>query len=165
MQIPRSPQRWVAGEAQFFIHGKDADLVSFSLFDLGVAREDEGRLRQVGLTGQLLHLAIAEATRVGDDGQLVAFQWTIGEDIELNERKGSTSHGYNSALNYENVRSDCQRLLGMNSARWLFTMTKALFLLSGSEGGPVTLPVFKTGERRLRCRWCVRLAHASAIYF
>ena len=42
-------------------------------------------------------------------------------------------------------------------------MTKALFLLSGSEGGPVTLPVFKTGERHLRCRWCVRLAHASAI--
>jgi len=35
----------------------------------------------------------------------------------------------------------------------------------GSEGGPVTLPVFKTGERHLRCRWCVRLAHASAICF
>ena len=32
----------------------------------------------------------------------------------------------------------------------------------GSEGGPVTLPVFKTGDRRLRCQWCVRLAHASA---
>src|SRR5215472_8696438 len=61
------------------------------------------------------------------------------------------------------VRSDCQRLRSMNRARWLFTMMKALFLLSGSEGGPVTLPVFKTGERHLRCRWCVRLAHASAI--
>ena len=28
----------------------------------------------------------------------------------------------------------------------------------------MTLPVFKTGDRHLRCRWCVRLAHASAIY-
>ncbi len=32
----------------------------------------------------------------------------------------------------------------------------------GSEGGPVTLPVFKTGDWQLRCQWCVRLAHASA---
>ena len=32
----------------------------------------------------------------------------------------------------------------------------------GSEGGPVTLPVFKTGDWRLRRQWCVRLAHASA---
>ncbi len=32
----------------------------------------------------------------------------------------------------------------------------------GSEGGPVTLPVFKTGDWHLRCQWCVRLAHASA---
>src|SRR5215469_3050773 len=102
MQIPRSAQRRVAGERQLFIHGKDANLVSLSLFDVGVAREDEGRLGQVGLTGQLLHFAIAEATRVGDDGQLIALQWTIGEDIELNERKGSTSHGCNSLLNYEN---------------------------------------------------------------
>jgi len=29
----------------------------------------------------------------------------------------------------------------------------------------VTLPVFKTGDRQLRCRWCVRLAHASANLF
>jgi steroid delta-isomerase-like uncharacterized protein len=28
----------------------------------------------------------------------------------------------------------------------------------------VILPVFKTGERQGSCRWCVRLAHASAIF-
>src|SRR5450755_3894388 len=44
----------------------------------------------------------------------------------------------------------------------LFTMTAAVVPACGSEGGPVTLPVFKTGDRHLRCRWCVRLAHASA---
>ncbi len=28
----------------------------------------------------------------------------------------------------------------------------------------MALPVFKTGDRHLRCRWCVRLAHASASF-
>ena len=41
-------------------------------------------------------------------------------------------------------------------------MTVAVAPACGSEGGPVTLPVFKTGDWHLRCQWCVRLAHASA---
>ena len=36
---------------------------------------------------------------------------------------------------------------------------------NGSEESPVILPVFKTGDRHLRCRWCVRLAHASAKFW
>src|SRR5713226_10260933 len=38
-------------------------------------------------------------------------------------------------------------------------------LKKGSAWGPVTLPVFKTGERQVSCLWSVRLRHASAICY
>ncbi len=52
----------------------------------------------------------------------------------------------------------CQCIVAM-FAGTIFSLARR-----GSEGGPVTLPVFKTGDWHLRCQWCVRLAHASASY-
>ena len=48
----------------------------------GIAGEDKGGLGQVHLARQRLHLRGAEAGSVGKDRKLVAFQWTLREDID-----------------------------------------------------------------------------------
>ena len=63
-----------------------------ALLDGWVARQDERGLRQVGLARQLLHLVIAQAARVGEDGELVALQRAAGKHIELDKRKFTWGH-------------------------------------------------------------------------
>ena len=48
-------------------------------------RQEEGRLREVHLARDRLHLGVAEPVRVEDDGQRIAAEDAVGEDVDLGE--------------------------------------------------------------------------------
>ena len=87
----------MSGEAQLFIDGEDADLVTLRALDRCVARQDECGFAEVGLARQLLHLVIAQTARVGKDGELVALQRPRSKDVQLHEREFALRHGSASA--------------------------------------------------------------------
>src|SRR5271166_5967535 len=166
IQMPGRPQSGVTCKRQFLIDGEDANSVPLALLRRRIAWKNERRFRQIGLARQLLHLLVAETAGIADDSELVALKRTAGEDVELNHRIGTVGHARTPWTNYQercselskeqkSYRVTCQCCIGWLQWRRLSRC--------GSEGGPVTLPVFKTGDWHLRCQWCVRLAHASAI--
>ncbi len=91
-QIPCRTQRRVSREAQFFIHGKDADLVAFGTLHGFFTRQDECGLAQIGLARQFLHLRVAEAASIGEDGKLITLQRARGENVKLNKGKFAPRH-------------------------------------------------------------------------
>ena len=72
----------VAGERHLARGGEDAH-ASGALRPRG--RQEEGRLREVHLARDRLHLGAAEPLRVEDDGQRIAAEDTVGEDVDLRE--------------------------------------------------------------------------------
>ncbi len=48
-------------------------------------RQEEGRLGQVHLPRDRLHLRVAESRRVEHDGQRIAAEHAVGEDVDLDE--------------------------------------------------------------------------------
>jgi hypothetical protein len=72
-------------EGDLFCGEEDANLHAAFLFDLGSAGENEGRLAEIGLAGERLHLTGGEAAGIGEDGEGVAFKRCFGEDIDLRE--------------------------------------------------------------------------------
>jgi len=71
----------MAGEGELFLRGEDADVDAAFLFDREWAGEDEGGFGEVGFAGDLLHVIGGEAARVGEDGEGVAFEGALGEDV------------------------------------------------------------------------------------
>ena len=53
-----------------------------------VRRQDEGRLAQIELGGEGLHLGVREAVRIGEDGERIAAEASVGEDVDGDELKG-----------------------------------------------------------------------------
>ena len=88
-----SAERGMAGEGDFFRGEEDADLDAAFAFDLRGAREDEGGLAEVGLAGEGLHLFGREAAGVGEDGEGVAFEGALGEDVDLGVVVGAVGGG------------------------------------------------------------------------
>ena len=72
----------MAGEFELLAHGEDAYVDAAFALDLGRAREDEGGLAEVGLAGDGLHLGGGEAASIGEDGEGVAFEGLLGEDVD-----------------------------------------------------------------------------------
>jgi len=79
----------MAGEGEFFAGGEDAGADAAGLLDGGVAREEEDGFGQVSLAGDLLHVPGRKAARVGKDGEGIAFEGALGEDIDEGVREGS----------------------------------------------------------------------------
>ena len=52
-----------------------------------VRRQDEGRLAIVHLGGKRLHLRIRQAARIGEDGERIAAELAVGEDVDGLVRK------------------------------------------------------------------------------
>ena len=78
----------MAGELELLTHGEDAHLDAALALHLRRAGQDEGGLAQIGLARQRLHLLGGEAARIGKDGQRIAFEWALGEDIHLGKVVG-----------------------------------------------------------------------------
>ena len=75
----------MAGERNFPIAGEDANLHTAFALDGGFTRNDESRLLETGFACEILHLAIAEAARVQENGERIALQASRGEDVNLNQ--------------------------------------------------------------------------------
>src|SRR5262249_34357499 len=75
----------VPGKGQLFVHGKDAHTHATLAFDSRIAAEDESGFRQIHLAGDGLHLQVGQSLRVSEDGELVAFEWGGGKDIQGDE--------------------------------------------------------------------------------
>src|SRR5205085_3066927 len=73
------------GERQLFLWSKNAHANSALGLGFAVSRKNERRLRKIHLPRQGLHFSIAQSVRVGEHGELVSLQPTIGEDIHLDE--------------------------------------------------------------------------------
>ena len=72
----------MAGEGQLMGRGEDAE----PRCAVGArGRQEEGRLRQVHLPGDRLHLAIGQAGGVENHRQRIAAEDAIGEDVDLDE--------------------------------------------------------------------------------
>ncbi len=99
----------MAGERQLLEDGEDADLATFPALGLGVARQDERGLAEIGLARQLLHLVVGQATGIGEDGELVALQRVRGEDVELDKREFALTHGSDSSSNLAGARGREER--------------------------------------------------------
>jgi hypothetical protein len=79
----------MAGERDLFGGKEDANLHAMLALDLGSARKDEGRLVEIGLAGEGLHLGGGEASGIGEDSKGVAFKGILGENIDLREVIGA----------------------------------------------------------------------------
>ena len=85
-QCPGSSDRRVAGEWQLHRGREDPHpIVGPSGSPLGRRLNDERRLGQHHLAGDGLHLRVGHAVRVGENGERVAVQRPIGEDVDLAE--------------------------------------------------------------------------------
>src|SRR5581483_358006 len=96
MEKIRSAKRGMPSERKFFLRSKDAHARSLAPFFLKLSRENKSCFRQVCFARDGLHLLRRKSARVGDDRELIAFEWTIGEDIHENVRKsaaGDVDHG------------------------------------------------------------------------
>src|SRR5579862_9460858 len=93
--IPIEPaccaQRGVSGEGHLFGSKEDADLHSVLAFDLWRAREDEGGFAEIRLAREGLHLVSGETACIAEDGESIAFERVLGEDINLCEVVGAVS--------------------------------------------------------------------------
>ena len=74
------------GKRQFFLHGKDADS-SAGILAGGLAGKNERRLREVSFAGDGLHLLSGKASSVENDGERIAAQSAIGENVNLHQGK------------------------------------------------------------------------------
>src|SRR5215813_13873562 len=87
--IPVEPacraEGWMTGERDFSASEKDAHLHTAFALNFGRARKDEGRLAEVCFAGESQHLVRGNAARIGENGEGVALQWILGEDIDLGE--------------------------------------------------------------------------------
>lgn len=83
------PERGMPGEWELFLSSEDAHLDAAFALDLGLAGEDEGCLREVGLAGQVLHRGRGQTAGVGEDRKGVAMERLLGEDIEHGVGKGT----------------------------------------------------------------------------
>ena len=72
----------MAGERQLGLGREDADLGGMCRI---AWRQDEGRLGQVEFGGDGLHLAGAKAHGVQNDGQRIAAELPVGEDVDGDE--------------------------------------------------------------------------------
>ena len=71
----------MSGEGQLFVHRENADLVAFPALDRLLARQNERGLRKIGFPRDLLHFIIAQASSVGEDCELIAFQRACRENV------------------------------------------------------------------------------------
>ena len=89
-QHPRRADGRMAREGQLHARREDAQPVVGPGRPPGLAgRQHEGRLGQVHLAGQRLHLVLAEAIGIHEHGQRVAMHGAVGEDIHLAKSKAS----------------------------------------------------------------------------
>ena len=51
-------------------------------------RQHEGRLAEIELGGERLHVGVAHAARVGKDGERIAAEAAVGEDVDGDEGEG-----------------------------------------------------------------------------
>ena len=58
----------MSGKRQLFPHRKYANTLSLLSFNLWLARQDEGCFREIHLAREPLHLLVAQAARVGKNG-------------------------------------------------------------------------------------------------
>src|SRR5579864_3515137 len=101
-QCKRCPQRRMAREGQLFLHRENSH--PHSAFPLGgcIAWKNEGRLREVHLFRDRLHLAVTQSPRIGKNRQGIALQSLRGKYIPLRHRQppcffahGSSSENIN----------------------------------------------------------------------
>src|SRR4051795_13759640 len=89
-----STESRMTGEGQFLGRCEDAHPNSTLVFELRCARKDECCLREIGFTSEGLHLGVREASGIGKDAQLVAFERSLGEDINLRVVERDVSGGW-----------------------------------------------------------------------
>src|SRR5664280_1254863 len=105
----------MSGEGQLFAHGEDAHLVAFPMFDGCVARQNERCLGQIGLARELLHFAVAQATSIAEDRELIALERAAGKHIKLDKPKctlghrKAPSHMYQDGSGTEALKIFCRR--------------------------------------------------------
>jgi hypothetical protein len=59
------------------------------VFDLGLARDDERCLAEVGLASERLHLVGRETAGIREDGERIAGESAFGEDVDLRVVEGA----------------------------------------------------------------------------
>src|ERR1039458_9057 len=91
-QVPGGAERGMSGEGQLFVHREDADLVAFPSLDGCVAGQNERCLGQIGFARELLHFAVAQATSIAEDRELIALERAAGKHIKLDKPKCTLGH-------------------------------------------------------------------------
>src|SRR5262249_43417945 len=89
-------QGGMAGEWELLGHREDAHLHSLHALDAGVARQDEGRLRQIGLASETLELLLAQGAGVRKHGDGVSLEGAVGEDVD--DRVVEATHALNPPM-------------------------------------------------------------------
>ena len=86
-QHPGRADVWVARERHLALAVEDAHARGVG----GIGGwQHEGRLAEIELGGERLHLAIGHAARVGKHGQRIAAEAAVGEDVDGDE--GEAAH-------------------------------------------------------------------------
>ncbi len=75
----------MSAEWYFLFRNEDADLDALRTLDLHITRKNEGRLLQIGLASDLLHLAIAQPVRIRKYRERITLEALRSEDITLYE--------------------------------------------------------------------------------
>src|ERR1700677_348986 len=87
--IPIEPtggaERGMAGKGNLFGSEEDANVNTAFAFKLRCTRKNEGGFAEVGLASEGLHLRGGEAARIWKNGERIAFEGTLGEDVYLCE--------------------------------------------------------------------------------
>src|SRR5437763_3858524 len=77
----------MASERQLFLNSEDAHTCASVLFDAGISGKNKCRFGEVHLTGDRLHLVIAEAGAIVNHSEWITFQGARCEHVELGEGK------------------------------------------------------------------------------
>ena len=116
----RRPEHGVAGERQLDPGREDPDPGVAAL----ARRQDEDGLRQVQLAREPRHHALVEGGPVGEDGEAVALERRVGEDVGDHIRVGTGSHPGTPRVGpagaggcRESLRSHCAASFALSASR------------------------------------------------
>jgi hypothetical protein len=80
-------QGGMARERELLRHREDAHLHPVLALDGGLAGQDEGRLREIGLAGQTLELLLAQRAGIREHGHGVPLEGAVREDVDHRVRE------------------------------------------------------------------------------
>jgi len=84
----------MSGEWELLLGSEDPDADAMLFLNLGFAGKNEGGFGEVGLAGEGLHLVCGKAACISEDGELIAFERALGEDVDLSVVVCTVSGGW-----------------------------------------------------------------------